>query len=715
VKKTTTNTASPPSTSPTSSSTLNNFGSDWRCTYAPLPGGGYDGVQVVLDYAPAAEPPGGTLLLKGTAVCGLPDLAAGDYTPGQVAVFDVDMKVTGVRRADPDPLECGSYPCSQVVQYSASLTDPVVPGAVSGVLTLNVPLTESEAFVNRYGLPVPRNNQNLNYKTWVIDLGAKQGDPPGWSDGTTDLCTGVEQPACSAAPYNNPPGSITFPPEIVAGVALGANEVLKFFVSQTFPRDPANDFPTNCPGCGSGVPTNSDNAQAVWQSVNNLLGLGLTSNAGVAPLLLTPDYLWRNPGVPFGIGIVAVSAGNSNVLGWYGEGGVCQPLLTQDGAFSLLSAPYRGVEPLPLPETFGWCLVSTPSNAPAGTTFYSDPALNADAKDHLLAYTLATPKDPKDAIVALNTDGQAGGDVCILPQFLLGWEDLLSGGDADYNDVQYVLGPVVDCVEPTVVAIGPAPLGVEGPDTLPLRHCHSHSLNANDPADCVREIQPGVFALSTGEVAALTPDAACPNGDAGGLIDVADTSRLADFTWSGLDCGGLASQAEFKFGNGQQSSVGGGTTPLRIHAEKGTLFTVAGSTGYGVNGPGDKGGAQKLIEGDESLVFELDSSELDKLNAFQGVELRFWVGKGTAQRIAVSATNENGGSVGVEVNDQSCSTPCVVTVAADPKTKAISAPLRIAAFGATKLVFKADGNSAFGVAGGLSFGTRVAGEQAPTP
>ncbi|MCU0936382.1 MAG: hypothetical protein MUF66_10000, partial [Gammaproteobacteria bacterium] len=182
VKKTTTNTASPPSTSPTSSSTLNNFGSDWRCTYAPLPGGGYDGVQVVLDYAPAAEPPGGTLLLKGTAVCGLPDLAAGDYTPGQVAVFDVDMKVTGVRRADPDPLECGSYPCSQVVQYSASLTDPVVPGAVSGVLTLNVPLTESEAFVNRYGLPVPRNNQNLNYKTWVIDLGAKQGDPPGWSD-----------------------------------------------------------------------------------------------------------------------------------------------------------------------------------------------------------------------------------------------------------------------------------------------------------------------------------------------------------------------------------------------------------------------------------------------------------------------------------------------------------------------------------------------------
>lgn len=75
-------------------------------------------------------------------------------------------------------------------------------------------------------------------------------------------------------------------------------------------------------------------------------------------------------------------------------------------------------------------------------TFFSGTALNADGQDHLFAYA------------GTGTEfigGPLAGEVFALQDYILAWEDLLGGGDRDYQDFVAVVQDVTPVPLPTAV------------------------------------------------------------------------------------------------------------------------------------------------------------------------------------------------------------------------------------------------------------------------
>lgn len=106
----------------------------------------------------------------------------------------------------------------------------------------------------------------------------------------------------------------------------------------------------------------------------------------------------------------------------------------------------------------------TPACDGAEDFFYSgDPSRNADGRDHIKIWTIATylAEQPLDgAGVEFALAAQAAGY-----EYILGFEDILGGGDNDYNDVIYALRGVTTVPEPvsmTLLATGLAGMGGAG-------------------------------------------------------------------------------------------------------------------------------------------------------------------------------------------------------------------------------------------------------------
>jgi hypothetical protein len=83
-------------------------------------------------------------------------------------------------------------------------------------------------------------------------------------------------------------------------------------------------------------------------------------------------------------------------------------------------------------------------STPAGQTYFSNTALNGDHFDHLAAFAVDQP---------------AAGEDYVWPNtYLLAWEDLLNGGDRDFDDlVLTVHGYVPSSMSATTV---PLPAGI---------------------------------------------------------------------------------------------------------------------------------------------------------------------------------------------------------------------------------------------------------------
>lgn len=103
---------------------------------------------------------------------------------------------------------------------------------------------------------------------------------------------------------------------------------------------------------------------------------------------------------------------------------------------------------------FGWYAAGTELTFKlavhdTGDTFYSDKALNADGLDHMRALQFSLPN---------------GSFTEFTPVVFLGFEDLLSGGDMDFNDNMAMFSNViiVPVPEPSSIAMLLAGLGLLG-------------------------------------------------------------------------------------------------------------------------------------------------------------------------------------------------------------------------------------------------------------
>lgn len=188
----------------------------------------------------------------------------------------------------------------------------------------------------------------------------------------------------------------------------------------------------------------NDGVPDLNDAVNLLTGSAFGSNADIASLkiddLLDQAFILNTLSTP----IVGLTAANSNTLGYYsdlGTGAVQNSTGTTVGSTFGFTGdgsngnPFTGAEfsPDPGAAPVGFYLQS--DNGSVVNTFFSQDALNPGGIDHMIAYDLSS-------LGPISVWANFGGDVrevVFEVPVLIGWEDILGGGDADYDDAIYLV------------------------------------------------------------------------------------------------------------------------------------------------------------------------------------------------------------------------------------------------------------------------------------
>jgi hypothetical protein len=214
------------------------------------------------------------------------------------------------------------------------------------------------------------------------------------------------------------------------------------------------------------VPTeNNDGLPDLNDAVEKLFPtLTFASNTDIAPLKISDgiDQLFKvsSDKVP----LVGLTAGNSNTLGYYDDPGTGSNRFSTGTAFSgfgflgsgVSGDPFPGVELIPSPgnKTIGFYLESVSGS---GTnTFFSEPGLNSDELDHLIAYDLSI----LGSISVVADFGSGETTVNFANPVLLGWEDLVGGGDNDFDDTIYLADVTPVPVPASIFFFGAGLLGL---------------------------------------------------------------------------------------------------------------------------------------------------------------------------------------------------------------------------------------------------------------
>lgn len=211
------------------------------------------------------------------------------------------------------------------------------------------------------------------------------------------------------------------------------------------------------------VPTeDNDGLPDLNDAFNLIAGTGFASNgtAGFVALRLADaiDQLFKVSSTD--VALVGLTAGFTNTLGYYDDPGVGASQFSTGVGFSgfgflgtgTIGNPFPGVvlSPDPGSSTIGLLLDSTGGG---GTTFFSEPSLNSDGLDHVIAY------DASGFVASINSlyaDFGAGSQLLSMTNpIMIGFEDIVGGGDNDFDDMIFLLDlvPAREVPEPTTLAL----------------------------------------------------------------------------------------------------------------------------------------------------------------------------------------------------------------------------------------------------------------------
>lgn len=222
--------------------------------------------------------------------------------------------------------------------------------------------------------------------------------------------------------------------------------------------------PVDCDGgTAQYTPCQAGGVPEVYQAINQVFinaGLaspGLASNTAADSLQAGANDYWSDlgGGTASSFAFVALTAANNNTFGLYpfGSPGTITYFPPSQTGFGYLGTgtvgdPYPGaVNPFP-GGNFGFVLNSQNGS---NHTWYSDPSLNSDGFDHLLAYYLP---GLAGAQWNIDTNDDGIGDELITATsdtYLLAWEDLQNTDgsfDNDFNDTIFLVTRVTPVPEP---------------------------------------------------------------------------------------------------------------------------------------------------------------------------------------------------------------------------------------------------------------------------
>lgn len=205
---------------------------------------------------------------------------------------------------------------------------------------------------------------------------------------------------------------------------------------------------------------NNDGPPDLNDAFNIVAGTSFTSNADLQPYRVDPNDALFTLGIASvrSVALIGLTAGNTNTLGYYtdiGTGAVRNPLITASG-FGLAGAgtaadPFDGTNYSPDPglSTFGFYLTSVGGGT---NTFFSEEGLNSDGLDHMISYSLLDYVGQVNSLF-FSIDGGTPQNLAFNNPILIGWEDLLRGGDNDYDDTIYLVDVLQPVPEPGSLAL----------------------------------------------------------------------------------------------------------------------------------------------------------------------------------------------------------------------------------------------------------------------